>query len=378
MFAACRELQEANSVFNRLASPNLFAWNEIILAQIELGCAEEGLELYRRMQWSNVIPDAHIHVTVLRACASKQVLTPGKLIHCNVVAIHTEEPGLFIWSALIDMYSKCGSMQDAQSIFNKLRICSVVLWSAMIAGYVNCGKGEEALHLYQRMLFEGFDPDVVTVVSTLKACSNTGALREGKLIHAQIVDCGFSIDATLGNTLLNMYARCASHAEVQVVFKILRKRDMATWSSIVDSYLEHKDHALALCFFESMLKDGVKPDEVALLCLLSVCSQLGLVENGCHHFNTLAGSFGLLPRLDHVNCMVDLFGRAGCLIEAKDLLKTTPYHDNAVGWRCLLSRTKSYSEEGVNAMPVSLDCTMKLQHVSASAAVMQRRISNNY
>lgn len=91
-----------------------------------------------------------------------------------------------------------------------------------------------------------------------------------------------------------------------------------------------------------MLKEGLKPDDVAFVCILSACSQLGLVGNGCKHFNAWAENCGVLPRLDHFNCMVDLLGRAGCLTEAEDLLKTMPFHESVVGWRSLLNHCKSY------------------------------------
>ncbi|KAH7425689.1 hypothetical protein KP509_11G066400 [Ceratopteris richardii] len=301
--------------------------------------------LYYRMQASGVIPDAHIHVAILKACTNTQALVAGKLIHFDIVELYVE-PSLFIWSTLVDMYSKCGSMRDAQCVFDKLEKRNIVIWSAMISGYVKHGYGEEALCLYNVMLLEGFDPDLVTAVSVLKACSGTGNLQAGNLIHAQIVDSGLVMDVTLGNSLLNMYARCSSLGEAWHMFKILRKRDIVTWSSMVDSYVEHKDHSLALGFFELMLEEKMKPDEVAFLCLLSACSQMGLVGNGCYHFNTLVGIFGALPRLDHFNCMVDLLGRAGHLFEAEDLLKTMPFRDNVVGWRCFLSHTRMYDEMG--------------------------------
>eukprot|EP00250_Pteridium_aquilinum_P020311 c24780_g3_i1 orf=1-561(-) len=106
MFAACRKLQEANCVFDRLHKPNLFAWNEIFLAHVGLGFPEQALKLYYWMQSLNVRPDAHILVTILKACASIEALKQGKLIHCNIIEF-LPEPGVFVWSSLIDMYAKC-------------------------------------------------------------------------------------------------------------------------------------------------------------------------------------------------------------------------------------------------------------------------------
>jgi pentatricopeptide repeat protein len=88
------------------------------------------------------------------------------------------------------MYAKCGSMQDAWRVFNKMPSQDVATWTAMIFGHVKCGQGQKALELFQRMQQEGVWPDRVTLVGVLNACASVAALEEGRGAHKQIIQRG--------------------------------------------------------------------------------------------------------------------------------------------------------------------------------------------
>lgn len=123
----------------------------------------------------------------------------------------------------------------------------------------------------------------------------------------------------------------------------LVKQDGVTWSTLTEGYAQNSDYMSAFQCFSGMQRAGFKPDATTFLCLLSACSHLGLVNEGCLHFQSMREHYGIAPTLEHYNSMVDLFGHAGYLNEAEDLLETIPFQHNLVGWTSLLSSCRTHA-----------------------------------
>jgi pentatricopeptide repeat protein len=109
-----------------------------------------------------------------------------------------------VGNGLIDMYAKCGSIEDARRVFNKMPSRNVVTWNAMIFGHVKCGQGQKALELFRQMQHEGVQPNYVTFVGVLNACASVITLEEGRRVHQQIIQSGLESDVFVGSTLVDM------------------------------------------------------------------------------------------------------------------------------------------------------------------------------
>ncbi len=125
----------------------------------------------------------------LNACASVLALEEGRCVHQQIIQ-HGLESDVFVESSLVDMDAKCGTLEDAWSVFNKMPAQNVVTWTAMILGHMQCGQGQKALGLFQEMKQEGVDPDSVTFVGVLKACASMVAIEEGSCVHQDIIQSG--------------------------------------------------------------------------------------------------------------------------------------------------------------------------------------------
>jgi pentatricopeptide repeat protein len=115
---------------------------------------------------------------VLNACASVGWLEEGRCIHEHIIQ-RGYESDLFVGSSLVDMYAKCGSIMDAQSVFNKMSTRSAVTWYAMLAGYAIHGHFKEAFEHFEWMCEEGVEMGMVTFVSLQSTCSHAGLVDEG-------------------------------------------------------------------------------------------------------------------------------------------------------------------------------------------------------
>ncbi len=118
----------------------------------------------------------------------------------------------------MEMYPKCGSIEDAWRVFNKMPSQNVVTWSTMILGHVKCGQGQKALGLFQQMQQEGVQPNSVTFVGVLKACASMVAIEEGRCVHWDIIQSGLESDVFVGTSLGNIYAKCGSMDDAWRVF----------------------------------------------------------------------------------------------------------------------------------------------------------------
>ncbi len=185
-----------------------------------------------QMQQEGVKSDSVTFVGVVNACASLVALEEGRCAHQQIIQSGWDS-NVFVGSSLVDMYAKCGSMEDAQRVFNNMQSHDVVTRTTMILGHVKRGPGQKALELFRQMQREGMQPDSVTFVGAVNACASLVALEEGRCAHQQIIQSGWDSDVFVGSSLVDMYAKCGSMEDAKRVFKEMPLRDVVSWNSIL-------------------------------------------------------------------------------------------------------------------------------------------------
>ncbi|CAM6015544.1 unnamed protein product [Sphagnum balticum] len=366
MYAKCGSIEDAWRVFNKMPSRDVVTWNAMILGQVKCGQGQKALELFREMEQEGVWPNTVTFMAVLNACASVVSLQEGKCVHEKVIQGGCESD-ILVGTSLVDMYAKCGSIEDAQRVFDKMPSRNVFTWTAIILGYVKCGQGQKALDLFQemkqedvvtwtamilghvkcqqgqkalelfrQMQWEGVWPNSVTFVGVLNACASVVALEEGRCAHEQIIERGWDSDVFVGSSLVDMYAKCGSMEDAWKVFNKMRSRDVVTWTAILGGCAMHGHGKDALQHFERMCEEGVEPNDVTFICLLSACSHAGLVDEGMHCYTSMITDYMISAQLEHYTCMVDLLGRAGHLQEAENMIMAMPCDPHVAPWMALL------------------------------------------
>ncbi|WMV15036.1 hypothetical protein MTR67_008421 [Solanum verrucosum] len=343
MYAKCGSLDDACWAFELSSEKNSITWSALITGYAQNGDCEKALKLFSEMHYCGMNPSEYTLVGVLNACSDFDALREGKQVHGYLLKLGFE-PQMYILTALVDMYAKCGNISDARRGFDYLKEPDIVLWTSMIAGYVKNGDNESAMGMYCRMLMEGVMPNELTMASVLKACSSLAALEQGKQIHAHIVKHGFNLEVPIGSALSTMYAKSGSLHDGNLVFRRMPARDLVSWNSMMSGLSQNGCGTEALELFEEMLHEGIRPDYVTFVNILSACSHMGLVKRGWSIFKMMSDEFGIEPRLEHFACMVDMFGRAGELYEAKEFIESAASHvDHGLClWRILLSACRNY------------------------------------
>jgi pentatricopeptide repeat protein len=148
--------------------------------------------------------DSFTFVGALNACVSLVALEEGRSIYQQIIQSGCESV-TFVGNSLVDMYAKCGSMEDACKVFNKMSSHNVVSWNAMILRHVKCGQAQKALELFQQIQEEDLQqPDPVTLGGVLNACANVVALKQGRGVHEQIIQSSWESDVFLMSSLVDI------------------------------------------------------------------------------------------------------------------------------------------------------------------------------
>ncbi|KAJ7560412.1 hypothetical protein O6H91_04G128400 [Diphasiastrum complanatum] len=367
MYAKCKCVEYARQLFNNMHERNVVSWNSMIAGYVQQGLGKEALALYEQMKQESVQPNNVTYVVLLKACASIAALEVGKQLHMDITGSGFG-PDVIVGSTLVDMYAKCGCIAHARQVFNNMHERNVVSWNAMIAGYAQQGLGKAALVLYEQMKKEGFQPDDVTYVVLLKSCASIAALEEGKQLHLDIIESGFESDVIVGSTLVDMYAKCGRIEDARQVFNNMHERNVVSWTAMISGYAQQGFGKEALTLLEQMQREGIKPNEVTYVSVLSACSHSGLVDKGRNLFNSMYKDHGVRPTMDHYACMVDLLGRAGLLADAEDFISNMPIQPNALVWMTLLGAARNHGHVEIGRH--AFDSAVKLEPENASAYVL--------
>ncbi|KAJ7545585.1 hypothetical protein O6H91_08G002000 [Diphasiastrum complanatum] len=341
MYFKCGCIEDACEIFNNLPVHSVVSWNAMIMGYVKCGQSDKAVQLFRQMQQEGVDPDSITFLGVLNACAKKGALEDGRKVHAQAIksGFHLD---IMVGSCLVDMYIKCGSIDDACRVFNSMKNRNVISWSTMIAGYTKFGRGDKALESLQQMQQASIKPDTITLMAALNACAAAAALHEGRFIHGQIIHSGFESDVFVGSSLIDMYAKCGSIIDSCRVFNNIPMHNVVSWNAMIMGYAIHGLGSDALRLFEQMCQKGVEIDNATFVCLLSACSHAGLVDLAHYLFESISSVYGILARIEHHSCMIDILGRVGHLHEADKLIKTMWCQPDVSVWMALLGACRIY------------------------------------
>eukprot|EP00250_Pteridium_aquilinum_P035690 c9822_g1_i1 orf=1-1236(-) len=271
MFSACGSLLEASHAFCRVLSPSVYTWNALISAHVMSGECERALELYYQMHLEDLHPDKVTILFALKACIHVQNLSCGRVVHVQLTESGYESNKI-VGSTVIDMYGKCGSIEDGRSVFERLRERDVVVWGAMLAAYTEQGQGLATLELFVRMQEEGTEPNMSILACVFKACGNTNDVEKGRLIHHHVISEHFESEAVIGDSLIGMYAKFGDLDDAKCVFLGLSNRSMVSWALLISGYAQQGQSTHALQLFEAMEGEDETPNEVIFTCILRACA----------------------------------------------------------------------------------------------------------
>eukprot|EP01018_Ginkgo_biloba_P032702 Gb_11925 [translate_table: standard] len=340
MYTVCGSMVEARLIFDKLLKRNLTLWNVMIRGYARNGNCEEALTLYYQMQREGMQPDDFTFTFALKACAGLSALQEGKDIHYHIIK-NGIELNVFLGAALIDMYAKCESIEDALHVFDKMSARDVVSWNAMISGYVQNGHANEALAVFHQMQLADVKPNSVTIVCVLPACAQLAALKQGEQIQNYIIKSEFESDISVRTALIDMYAKCGDIQIARKLFDKTLKRNVVSWNAMITGYAQNGYFNEALNLFRQMHLAGVQYNRVTLLCVLPACAHLVALHKGMEIHENIVKS-GFESDISVGNALIDMYANCGS-IEIAQKLFDRMHKKDVVSWNTMIA---GYSQNG--------------------------------
>ncbi|XP_017981485.1 PREDICTED: pentatricopeptide repeat-containing protein At1g19720 isoform X2 [Theobroma cacao] len=243
VYAKCGKLSSARRFFENMNERDIVTWNSMILAYCQKGENDEAYGLFYGM-WKDGI-----------------------------------QPCLVTWNILINSYNQLGQCDVAMGLMKEMEISRIIpdvfTWTSMISGLAQNGRRWQALCLFKEMLLAGIKPNGVTITSAVSACASLRVLNMGREIHSIALKKGIIDNVLVGNSLIDMYAKCGELEAARQVFDKIEERDVYTWNSMVAGYCQAGYCGKAYELFMKMRESDLKPNVITWNTMIS-----GYIQNG--------------------------------------------------------------------------------------------------
>ncbi|KAL5198110.1 hypothetical protein ABZP36_001622 [Zizania latifolia] len=225
VYAKLGDVANALRMFDEMLMWNSFAWNAVIKGFVYTGRFSEALEmLWEMVRDGSVVADRFTLLPVIKACAALGAVEQGRKVREVVVtdiALGNARPNVFVQCAVVDMFAKCGCLDEARNIFESMQVRDLAAWTAIIGGTVHAEDWLEVVDLFNCIRSEGYGVDSVIATTVILACGKVGGLWVGIALHGCAVKSGVSDDICVSNALVDMYCKC-SCIEWLIVFSGLQ------------------------------------------------------------------------------------------------------------------------------------------------------------
>ncbi|KAG8375375.1 hypothetical protein BUALT_Bualt10G0093500 [Buddleja alternifolia] len=342
-YAECACIEDAKRVFDTAEGyRDLVTWNSMLAAYLEHNLEECGFDIFLEMVRLRLDLDAYSYSSIISASFGDAQQNLGKSLHCLVIKRGLEVLTQ-VSNALISMYLKFNrrSVEDALKIFENVDVKDHVSWNTILTGLSQNGHSENALRLFRQMHHNYLTIDQYAFAAVLRSCSDLATLQLGQQIHVLVVKSGLKGNEYVASALIFMYSKCGIIEDAWNSFDASYKDSSVTWNSIMFAYAQHGQGKVALDLFYLMRERHVKLDHITFVAALTACSHIGLVKEGLDFLKSMETEYGIPPRMENYACAIDLLGRAGRLMEAKELIDEMPFEPDVMVWKTLLGACRA-------------------------------------
>ncbi|KAH6787530.1 hypothetical protein C2S52_007082 [Perilla frutescens var. hirtella] len=291
VYAGSGSLHEAMLVFSKLRPSSAhshhsiaFACNAILRAHLDSCLFSEALNLFTHLvSMLAFVPDNYTCPLVLKACRS---LEEVRKVHglIRFAELHRcFKPNVYTKCALIDMFAKCGSLDDARHVFDEMPLKERDLpsWTAMICGTVHQGQELQALRLFSMMMrVGGLHPDSALMAAILPACGRLEARQMGMALQASALKSGFHDDLFVSNATIDMYCKLRDTQQAHTIFCSMHYRDDVSWRTLIAGYSQNSQYTRSLELYAEMISWGVIPSGMVVASILPALGKLNLSQEG--------------------------------------------------------------------------------------------------
>ncbi|WOG82230.1 hypothetical protein DCAR_0101392 [Daucus carota subsp. sativus] len=242
MYLKNQKLADGWKAFEEMPCRDVHTWTQVAAGCLNCGEPREALEVVKEMREMGVKPNKFTLVTALNACANLASLDDGNRFHGLKIKLG-DEVDVCVDNALLDMYAKCGLMDSALSVFRSMKDRTVVSWTTMIMGYAQNGHARKALDIFSEMRVEGPEPNYITFICVLYACSLGGYIDEAwRHISSMNDDYGISPGEDHYACMVNLLGLAGRTKEAEaLILQMPSKPGVLVWQTLLGACRLHGD-----------------------------------------------------------------------------------------------------------------------------------------
>lgn len=367
MYVKCGWLDAAEVLINKMTSKHAVSCTGLMVGYTQAARPMDAVELFAKMISEGVKLDEFVFSIALKACAALGDLNMGRQIHAYSIKLGLESE-VSVGTPLVDFYVKCARFKSAHQAFERISEPNDFSWSAIITGYCQSGRFDEALKTFKSLRSRGVVLNSFSYTNVFQACSAVSDLVYGAQVHADAIKNGQVSYLCGESAMITMYAKCGRLDYAHKAFLSIDKPDTIAWTAIICAYASHGKASEALVLFNKMQESGVEANAVTFIGVLNACSHSGLVTEGKKYLNSMLDEFSVDPTVDHYNCMIDIYARAGLLQEALEMIRGMPHEPDAMSWKSLLGGC--WSHRNLDIGMIAAENVLKLDSSDSSTYVI--------
>lgn len=351
-----KELCLAQSLFNETFYRDIVSWNTMITGYINSGDLEIAWAMFKTMRRCGFEFDGHTFGSMLKGIASYQEFELGQQIHSMILKTGFSE-NIFSGSALLNMYAKCGRLEDAYTMIQYMPEPNYVSWNSLIACYAQAGDHIMAFWLLKCMEQDGVSLDDGTISPLLTLLDDSELYGLAMQLHCKIVKHGLELVNTVYNATITAYSKCGSLQDVERLFNCaVGFRDLVTWNSMLAAYLLHEREDLAFKIFIDMQFLGFEPDIYTYTSIISACSSQMHKSPG-KSLHGLVIKRGLENLVPVSNALINMYMKLNnrCMEDALKIFLSMESKD-CITWNSILT---GYSQVGLSEDALKLFVQMR-------------------
>ncbi|KAF5764951.1 putative tetratricopeptide-like helical domain superfamily, DYW domain-containing protein [Helianthus annuus] len=333
MYSKVGDFEDAKTVFDQIKNPDIVSWNAVIAGCVLHEYNDTALELSLNMRRSGTKLNMFTFSSILKACSGLGLQDLGQQFHAVLIKSNIElDP--FLCCGLIDIYSKCGQMEDATRVYNMMPEKELIAFNALLCGHSHNDNDIEALALFVEEYGDGIGFNETTLLAILNAAASLQVVNVTEQIHGLSLRTGFQSDPFVINSLIDSYAKGGSVEKARKVFDESPIADLATFTSLISAYAYSGQGEEAIKLYLKMQDLELKPDSFICSSLLNTSASLSAYEQGKQiHVHTL--KFGLLSDTFTANSLVNMYARCGSIDDATRAFSEVP-EKGIVSWSAMI------------------------------------------
>ncbi|KAL9451185.1 hypothetical protein AB3S75_012856 [Citrus x aurantiifolia] len=364
LFCKYNSLSDAARVFEPIPDKLDALYHTMLKGYAKFSSLDDAVSFLIRMRYDDVAPVVYNYTYLLKVCGDVGEIRRGKEIHGQLI-VNGFSLDLFAMTGVVNMYAKCGQIEEAYKMFDRMPERDLVSWNTIVAGFAQNGFAELALDLVTRMHEEGRRGDFITIVSILPAVANVGSLRIGKAVHGYAMRAGFDSVVNVSTALVDMYAKCGRVETARLVFDGMKSRNVVSWNSMIAAYVEGGNPEEAMRIFQKMLDQGVEPTNVTIMEALHACADLGDLERGLF-IHKLLDQLKLGTDVSMTNSLISMYSKCKNVDIAADIFSKLQ-GKTLVSWNAMIL---GYAQNGCVNEALNYFCKMRSKNIKPDSFTM--------